>query len=218
MMTRSGHGARISASHRPYEADRPTHVLLRLLGSGLSIVQIFGIRQVGGRVFVGACETVEEKRRVVIKWFFPELWKRRKQTNPSRSNSTATFCPLLYMVPMNPPCLSVLSKAAIVIRVHIQTSSRKGQSRQLTDLDISLHVTGVGPLLTLGPVRLALLSCSSSTRSLDTWTDGHSSDKHMARRHSMDCNPPAKTKVIFLFSLGKNNLNREPEATKSTIA
>ena len=66
---------------------------------------------------MGACETVEEKRRVVIKWFFPEFFKRRKQTHPSRSNSTATFCPLLYMVPMNPPCLSVLSKAAIVIRV-----------------------------------------------------------------------------------------------------
>lgn len=32
------------------------------------------------------------------------------------------------------------------------------------------------------------------------------------------CDPPAKTKVIFLFSLGKNNLNREPEATKSTKA
>jgi hypothetical protein len=93
-----------------------------------------------------------------------------------------------------------------------------GNRAKLTDLDISLHVTGVGPLLTLGSVRFALLSCSSSTRSLDTWTDGHSSDKHMARRHSIDCNLPAKTKVIFLFSLGKNNLNREPEATKSTIA
>jgi hypothetical protein len=66
-------GARISASLRPYEGDRPTHVLLRLFGSGLSVVEIFGIGQVGGRVFVGACETVEKKRRVVITWFFPEL-------------------------------------------------------------------------------------------------------------------------------------------------
>jgi hypothetical protein len=39
---------------------------------------------------------------------------------------------------------------------------------KLTDLDVSLHITGVGPLLTLGSVRLALLSRSSSTRSLDT--------------------------------------------------